>query len=311
MRISKGTIFGLAILGGGAYLAFFRKKPAAAAPELEDGGDVDETTNTITLPDVPSPGEQEANLDRLRSDAGDLLRSGGFIDSGAPAPAPGTTIPIPSAPPIPPEVDETLPIRSPGLPPTTREPQITPGIPDIVRQIPVPGGIDLPNPIPVPPRPPTASPAPRPAPAPAPAPNVPPPAPQDDVPDDTAELVAMMLEAEGAPGWKREIPELADWLEARGQSPSTKFGPGSAALMAEEIGTLPIIRFWPSASGRNPKKALTEYRAKLAAIARDMDEPHASQLRASAQRETGQSFGPPQGDGGRAAISPTIGLEIS
>jgi hypothetical protein len=58
--------------------------------------------------------------------------------------------------------------------------------------------------------------------------------------------------------------------------------------MAEEIGTVPIIRFWPQ--GAIKSKAVPDYQAALYALAAKAPEPRRSQLRASAQREQGQGF---------------------
>lgn len=297
MRISRGALAILA-LGAGAFFLLRSKKSAAtvAPPEdVDEGGSIDEDQGVIRLPDV-SPG---------------LPPTAGLDDRLAPVPP----VPIPVGPP-PAEEEEELepdelePVAPPFVPPPIDNvarpapPSIEPRIPDLVTLPP-----QVPRPIPVP-APPPRAPVLTPSPAPRPAP-VPPPVPQDDVPDDTAELVQMMLDDEERTGWKREIPELADWLAARGEARSTKFGPGSAALMAEELGVLPIIRFWPAASGTNPRRALDEYRATLRRIAADKPEPHRTQLLAAAEREKGQSFGPPQGDGGRAPISPTISLEVT
>jgi len=298
-------------VGATAFFLFKRKgtaAPPAAAEEDDDndndeGAAVDEDAGTITLPEVPIGPPPSARVPV--SIPPDIVPR---IPVIAPAPAPPVSAPTP-LPPL--EVDELEPSAPPFVPDEVRNPRapsIVPGIPDLVTLPPQSG-----RPIEIPAGPPrgpvVVAPPPIPPRAPAPSP-APPEVPQDDVPDDTAELVQLMLEEEARTGWKRELPELAEWLAARGEPESTKFGPGSAALMAEEIGTLPIVRFWPAASGTNPRKALDEYRAKLRAIAEEKDEPHRSQLLSAAQREKGQSFGPPQGDGGRSPITPTISLEV-
>lgn len=121
------------------------------------------------------------------------------------------------------------------------------------------------------------------------------PEPQFDIPDDTALLVQQLLDEERGPDWKRESDEVADWQASRGLTADGRLGPGTARRMAEEIGTLPIVRFWPASTGTNPQKAIKDFRLKLNSIADTKPEPHASQLRASALREKGQSFGPPTG----------------
>ncbi len=63
--------------------------------------------------------------------------------------------------------------------------------------------------------------------------------------------------------------------------------------MAQEIGTIPIIRGWPKGSAPGDGK-LEAYRSALMQIASQRPEPFASQLRASAARELGQGYGTPE-----------------
>lgn len=313
MRISKGALIMSAVaLGGAAYLFLSPKRASAAEgddealpPAPPDEGEVDEQEGVIRLPtiEVPTPApvprtpapielpdEVEDVIDDVEEDLEPIAPP--FVpppiqNRPPPVAAPAPSVPIPSPPP---------PVFVPPLPP----PSLETGIPDII-SLPPQRGTPIATPAPV------IVPTPIVLPAPVrPAPQEPA---QPDVPDDTAELASIMLEREGG-RWKVEEPLLASWLEARGEPRSTKFGPGSAQLMAEEIGTLPIIRFWPSASGRNPAGALEEYRAALLRIARTKPEPHRSALIASAEREQGQSFGPPQGDSGRAPIADRVTLDL-
>jgi hypothetical protein len=125
---------------------------------------------------------------------------------------------------------------------------------------------------------------------------------ESTVPEDTARVVRKMLAAEASSGWKKVEPELKIWQRARGRSVDGKFGPGDAIAMAAEIGTLPIIRFWPA--GTLPPGAVEDFQEKLFELAAEAEEPRASQLRASADREQGQGFGSNQ-----TTISPLIELE--
>lgn len=284
MRISRGALAMLAVIGGGAFFLFRRPKQAtengADSPAGDDeAAEVDEDAGEIRLPEVTLP--PVVTLPRVP------VRSPGFVP-----------------PPISNEVDddeeEAAPPPPIQVPPILRLPEIQPGVPDVIN---APPPIVVTNPIPAPP-PRAPVPAPRVPAAPAPRPPVvvppivtlPEPPPQDDVPDDTAELVALMLDAESTSSWKRVEPALKDWQAERGRTVDGKFGPGDAKAMAEEIGTLPIIRFWPLATGTNPRKAIDEYRAALRAIAADVGGAQAEQLRQSAVREKGQSFGPPTGN---------------
>lgn len=113
-------------------------------------------------------------------------------------------------------------------------------------------------------------------------------------PADTIAAVTAMLAQEASPKW-RKMPEptLVTWQANRGRSKDGKFGTGDALVMAQEIGTLPIIRAWPKASFPEGKW-LPEYRAALTQIAQTAPEPRRSQLLAAAEREKGQGWGTPE-----------------
>lgn len=210
-----------------------------------------------------------------------------------------------------------------GLPPITVQPPIA-GVPPITVQPPV---FQAPQPFPVTspgqPQPPVfQSPAPPTGPAPSPLPppitlppitvggppvslprpSAPPPAlsPADQA---AAAMVTELLAAEHSDGWKRKYASVGDWQEAAGRKVDEMFGPGDALALALTVGRLPIVRFWPAKDGANPARALADYRAALNTIANERSPQQAAELRASAQRETGQSFGPPQGTSGRGAVS--------
>ena len=70
-----------------------------------------------------------------------------------------------------------------------------------------------------------------------------------------------MLAQEHSPHWRiAPEPALAAWQKARGLTADGMFGTGTAAKMAQEIGTLPIIRAWPKGSFLGDGK-LEAYRA--------------------------------------------------
>ena len=116
-------------------------------------------------------------------------------------------------------------------------------------------------------------------------------------------MVADLLSAEKATGWKRSYASVRDWQKARGLTVDGKFGPGSAMKLALEAGTIPIVRYWPMSAGAHPREALDDYRAGLLTIADRVGGQHGELLRKSAARERGQSFGPPQGDNGKGVIT--------
>ena len=89
--------------------------------------------------------------------------------------------------------------------------------------------------------------------------------------------------------WKRIDGQVKAWQSARGLVSDGKFGPGSALRMAEEIGTLPLVRYWPS--GTLKTREVPKYQAALYELANEAEEPRASQLRAAAEREQGQGYG--------------------
>lgn len=108
--------------------------------------------------------------------------------------------------------------------------------------------------------------------------------------DDTAALLAVMLGRENTTDWKRKEPLLGVWQKSRGLVADKKFGPGSAAKLAEETGLLPIVRFWPRGAIREAG-AVEDYQGVLLAMAASAEEPRAAQLVAAANRESGQGFG--------------------
>lgn len=109
------------------------------------------------------------------------------------------------------------------------------------------------------------------------------------VPDDTADMVQYLLRIEGQAGWKKQEPRVAAWQASRDLTPDGLFGPKTALAVAEEIGTVPLVRYWPR--GSQPSTAVPEYKRELAIIAARKPEPHKSQLIKSAEREEGQGFG--------------------
>ena len=166
------------------------------------------------------------------------------------------------------------------------------------QQIQIPGFGTLPQfptlpvtPAPAPPAvvPPVAPAPPQPAPAP-PAVTPTPPAAMA-VPKDTASLAAKMLAAEAASGWNVKDPQVQAWQSTRPAAgvADGEFGVNSALAMANEIGTLPLIRFWPKGSTKSA--ALQNYRAALYQLASKASDPsYAAQLQASAAREDARAY---------------------
>ncbi len=125
-------------------------------------------------------------------------------------------------------------------------------------------------------------------------------APQETpVPPDTLALTEALLAAEKQPSWKRIESAVTQWQKSRGLVQDGKFGPKSALTIAQEIGTIPLVRYWPRTAGPNPDAAVEQYRNALRAIAQSKPTQHAALLNASAMREKGQAFGPPHGTRGK------------
>ena len=118
----------------------------------------------------------------------------------------------------------------------------------------------------------------------------------------TVQLVDELREAERRTGWKRTYQIVRDWQAAHGRVVDGKFGPKDGIYLASLIGDVPVVRYWPAADGRNPRAAVEGYRDGLLTIASAKGGAHGEMLRQSAAIEKGQSFGPPQGDGGKAPV---------
>jgi hypothetical protein len=208
------------------------------------------------------------------------------LPAGSIIPPPGTSIPLPGGGSIPvPSIPGVNSQATPGqqLPtlPTIPQPATAPPFPGLPNLI--PGLAQLPQ------LPTVPGPAPAPAAPPASTPELP-----SSAPADTLALASAMLLQERSPHW-RVIPlaALKTWQKSHGRSVDGAFGTGDALAMAQEIGTLPIIRAWPKGSYPGDGK-LAAYRAALLQIASSAPEPRASQLRAAAARENGQGYGTPE-----------------
>jgi len=136
---------------------------------------------------------------------------------------------------------------------------------------PIPAEIPIPQ-VTVPPRPPTST-------AELPSP----------VPEDTAIMVQRLLSQEAGPNWKTRDPVVKAWQASRGLVDDGEYGVKSALRTADEIGVIPLVRFWPK--GSFPEGSwIRDYQAALVSKAMAAPQPRKSQLMASADREKGQGF---------------------
>jgi len=198
-------------------------------------------------------------------------------------PSPSSAPPGPSLPPIQVPLPPIMPQSAPVVP-----------VPPFVPQAQPPAGAAppaLPQALPAP-LPPLPSPT-LPVPAQPEAAQTPPPG-ATNVSADTALMVNTLLEREASKGWNTADPTVQAWQKKRGLKVDGLFGPKTALTVAEEFGTVPIIRVWPAGSIK--AKALQNYRAALVELANSTtDQTRAQQLRVSAQREQAQGFGPKRG----------------
>lgn len=230
-----------------------------------------------------------------------------FTPQPAPGPAPA---PLPVPVPVP-DVLSPAPAPLPPPPATVPLPPIVTTPPATPAPLPVPLPVPVPvppiaavppGPVPVPPIP-VAVPVPTPAPVPVPvaAPPV------TTVSKETAAMVQALLTAEASKGWNVKSAQVEAWQRSRGLVVDGMYGPKSALTVAAELGTVPIVRFWPKGSLKD--KAVRDYQAALFTLANTAEPARADQLRFSANREKGQSFG--QKTGAAPPIAPDLQVSLA
>lgn len=270
----------LAVGGLAAAAASSKKKQLEAGDDVDDEAvdDLDdlEDPSIVTPPVVLQPGPAPAVPPIVQ--VPEPLPELETIDWTNPPPI---TVQPPMGPPVtiqPPPVPviQPAPQPAPQQPPITMQP--LPVGPPVLVQPPI--VVDLPDVIPPPP--PVGVPA---------------------IDQLTSAMVSTLLAEERHANWKRESEQVAAWQGSQGMTSDGKFGPGSNLQLALTVGTLPLVRYWPKASGANPKAALADYKAAIREIAATRQHPlHRQQLEAYLLREQGQAFGPPQGDGAKAPV---------
>lgn len=111
-------------------------------------------------------------------------------------------------------------------------------------------------------------------------------------PNGTVALGRMLLDEQSRKGWKSVSEAVKAWQVKVGLTPDGKFGPGAALRMAEEVGVLPWVRYWPLGSA-SKSAAVNDYRGRLKAVALRIQRKapeQAAALLISAERETGQGW---------------------
>ncbi len=113
-------------------------------------------------------------------------------------------------------------------------------------------------------------------------------------PNGTIGVARAMIDVESQPGWKSALqPLIANWQKKVHLTSDGEFGPKSALKMGEEVGVLPLVRYWPKGSPTQTA-AVRSYQTQLYALADKLEaegkKEHAIAIRASAEHETGQSW---------------------
>lgn len=216
-------------------------------------GTFNPATGDVFGPDGTVIGQFNPKTGLFTSTSGMQVTIPGFGGSSSPVPVPLPLPSVPAQPQAPPMVPLPLPPPSVSVPPP-----------------PGPVSIQLPQIAP---------------------PIAPPAATGTTVQSDTANLVHGMLDAETRSGWNVIDPIVRAWQKSRGLTADGKFGPQTALTVAKELGTLPLIRFWPL--GSTKAKLLAAYQdalMTLSAAARPTDPARADELQHSAQRETALAY---------------------
>lgn len=265
----KGALV-LMALGGGLLLLTAGKKKASAATAQAPAA-------------LPEPIEPPTSQLPIEPDDDDIpaapQQSPGWPQPQQPVslPLPVPTAPVPIAiPQVPavtaPQVPVNLPVPVLPVPiPTSIPAPVTLDQDEDDDQPPTPANVPVP-PIVVPPRPPQH---------PAEQPST--------VAEDTALMVQRLLAAEAKPNWKTKDPVVLAWQKARGLVADGQFGPKTALIVADEMGTVPLVRFWPKNTYPGDG-TLQNYQAELLAKANTAPTPRKEQLRAAADREQGQGY---------------------
>lgn len=121
--------------------------------------------------------------------------------------------------------------------------------------------------------------------------------PEND-PNGTIALARLLLERETQPQWRESMKDaVKTWQAKTGLLADGEFGVKGALRMAQEVGIVPLVRFWPAGSAK--ATALADYRARLRTLAAGQEAKgpdgaaHGAALRASAAVEDARSYGNP------------------
>lgn len=299
------------------YDDVYRAKAQKVAYDQATGGspssdDLTKVYNTAMSSDMKDPAQLQWASALLRGNGRsaqandvDAKRNSILLTTGQAKATPGTGGIVATVPPAPPPVvvttgpgvsmppDFTIPKGETPLPPTAPTTPSVPALPPAGGSVtvPTPAGnmtVQLPPGISV-----TLPGAALPTPTPTPI-QTHETTPQAD-PNGTVSLARQMIGVESQSGWKTALKaEIQAWQARMRLVVDGKFGPNSALLMADEIGVLPLIRYW-SSTGGTKEQQLSSYRTKLLAKANTFKQtaatkPHGVALELSAIHEQGQGY---------------------
>jgi hypothetical protein len=115
----------------------------------------------------------------------------------------------------------------------------------------------------------------------------------DQDPHGTIALAKSMINAESLAGWKTALSnDIKAWQARMGLTADGKFGPKSALKMAEEVGILPLVRYYASTGGTKAQQ-VTAYRTSVGTVASNVyatNPAHSISLRSSQNYEQGQGY---------------------
>jgi len=112
---------------------------------------------------------------------------------------------------------------------------------------------------------------------------------------DTAGSVALakaLIDRESTPNWKAALkPQIRAWQSIVGLKPDGEFGVAGALRMSQDVGILPLVRYWPAETQEADQVPL--YQQQINQIASSVEQAnsmHAIALRLSAGFENGSGY---------------------
>ena len=111
-------------------------------------------------------------------------------------------------------------------------------------------------------------------------------------PSGSVSLAKALIDREAQPNWKSALkPQIKAWQAIVGLEPDGEFGEACAFRMSQDVGILPLVRYWPG--GSQEATQVPSYQNQLQQIAGGFDASnpsHAVALRLSAGFEGGEGY---------------------